>query len=196
MNLKKVKIVYLVFFLITIVFIACDKEEQLSPIETFKQNIIGNWQSQASEYDTTAQIYGYRTLEITTSTWQIVIERFADEERTIPLFKLGFEGPYEITGESSVLTGSYNGTFSYTKKSLTSYVEPAMLGLGDCGLTINEPFDFSEIDCSWLESIEHCASDFDLISYEDGVLTPGSRTDNMCKEEGRPVEKGFAMNRI
>ncbi len=190
------KFSYLILLLFAISVMACEKEETISPIDTFKQSIIGDWQSQTSEFDEAAQVYGFRTLEITSASWQLSIERFADEQRTIPLFKLELEGPYEITEESSELAGSYNGTFSFSNKSITPYVDPAMLGLGACGASINESFDFADLDCVWLESIEHCPSDFDLISYQNGVLTPGKRTDNMCEESGRPIEKGFPMSRI
>ncbi len=194
MILNKMKFSFLILFAVT--FIACEKDDAISPMEIFKQDIIGNWQSQSSEFDELAQVYGFRTLEIKASTWQITIERYADEQRTTPILKLEFEGPYEIGEESSVLAGAYNGTFSFSKKTMTSYIDPVMLGLGECGIRINEAFDFSEVDCVWLESIEHCPSDFDLISFENDVLTPGKRTDNMCEENGRPIEKGFSMNRI
>lgn len=83
----------------------------------------------------------------------------------------------------------------YTEKVITSFVEPATLGLGDCGLIQNERKDYSSMDCVWLESITLCPADFDLISIENDVLFSGKRTNNMCEEEGRPTERGFPMIR-
>ena len=187
----KLPIITLVFSMS--IFVSCDDNDDLSLIEAFKENIIGNWQSQDSEFDETTHLYGLRTLILNALNWEIIIQRFADEEKTIPLFNLMFEGPYEITEASNTVSDAYNGAFSFTRKIITVFADPAMLGLSGCGIIINEPFDYSDTGCAWLESVEHCNSDYDLVSYENDTLTPGRRTDNMCEEEGRPTERGFPM---
>lgn len=174
----------------------CDDDESLDPVNEFRQELIGQWQSQASEFDEATQNYGFRTLEITADRWSIVVERFADEARTMPLFTLELTGPYEITGASEVLAGAYNGTFFFDEKHFTPHVDPALLGLGDCGLSVEVRSDITDLECAWLESVEHCPADYDLVSIEGNVLFPGQRTADMCSPEGRPTARGFAMNRL
>ena len=186
------------FVSLALIISSCDSNDDqasLAPIDVFRQSMVGDWQSQSSEFDEEAQNFGYRTLSIQGDTWGIVVERFADMERTIPLFTLEFEGPYEITEESSVIPGSYNGTFSFSEKYFTTFIDPALLGLSDCDLEIGVRKDVSDMDCGWLESVTHCPADYDLITVEGTVLTPGKRTEDMCSPEGRPTEKGFPMNK-
>lgn len=173
-----------------------DDDPELPAIETFKAAIVGDWQSVGPEFDDQSQSYGFRTLNLTETTWSITVERFADSAMSIPLFTLDFEGPYEITEESEMLSGSYNGTFQFASKHFTTFIDPVNLGLENCGLTVGVKKDVSNQDCAWLESIEHCPADYDLISFENEQLIPGMRTGNMCEPTGRPTEKGFPMARI
>lgn len=125
------------------------------------------------------------------------MESFADEAKTTPLFTMVVEGDsYEITEESSVVSGSYNATFPFSKKYFTAFIDPKMLGLGDCGLEIGVEKDVSDINCGWLVSIENCSADYDLVTFEGETVSFGKRNPNMCTAEGRPTEKGEAMKKV
>lgn len=74
------------------------------------------------------------------------------------------------TSKALVLSGitevssSYNTTFPFAKKYFTAFMNPKMLGLGDCELEICVEKDISDISYGWLVSIENCSADYDITS--------------------------------
>lgn len=187
------------FLLLALTIVSCkEKEEEPtdSPIDIFRSSIIGDWQSVSPEYDEQGQNYWFRTFSLTEESWSIAVERFVDSAMTVPLFKFELAGPYEITEESQVLPGSYNGTFRFSSKHFTAFIDPVNLGLEDCELEVGVRKDVSNQDCGWIESVSTCPTDYDLVSFENEQLLLGKRTADMCEAEGRPTEKGFPMARI
>ncbi len=194
--MKKNKFIIPAISMMSILF-SCSKNDKIEPIADFKSKVIGTWQSVASEKNATS--WGFRKLTINQDTWKIEVTSYGDSLQTFPLFRLEYEGPYIFTEQSTVLPGSYNGTFSYTKKYLTLLGTDASivtaLGFTPCNLTVNVKTDVSESGCSFVESIEDCPADYDLISLENGFLIPGKRTPDMCEATGRPTERGFRMKK-
>jgi hypothetical protein len=172
-------------------------EENISPTQLFKRSIVGDWVSIAVENN--GATYTLRELSIRENTWRIKVKVFGDANATFPLFELDYEGPYEITAQSRVVPNAFEGRFAFEKKYLTlrtsNFQIIQSLGFVPCGLEVGVKTDISSSGCSFVESVEECHADYDLISLENNILYPGKRTDDMCEPEGRPIERGFAMNR-
>jgi len=186
------------FLLFTgLIVLSCEEVYEAASIREFREDLLGEWES--VDYEDNGATFGFRRLKIEKSRWSIEVNVYADANGQFPLFRIDYEGPYEITGPSSVLPGAFNGTFAFAEKHLTLLTDdPAViegLGFQDCGLQLGIKTDVSEMGCSFVESVEECPADYDLISIEDGILYPGRRTDNMCEPEGRPTQRGFPMRK-
>lgn len=181
----------LVFPILLLLVINCKNDDDgISQIDSFNNLMIGTWESVTPELNAQGA-YDFRTTTFDGENWSTIFTTFSDEGMTVPLFTLEFEGPYQLIEKSTILPNTYNGNFVYSKKYITIFIEPLLLGLGDCGISIGEKIDIVDNECGFLGTL--CDTDYDIIYIENDALTSGLRNPEMCTLEGRPTEIGFPM---
>ncbi len=58
----------------------------------------------------------------------------------------------------------------------------------DGKFTVGVQRDVSGSNCLFMKSVKFCGFDYDIVRIKDGMATPGFRTADMCKPEGRPTQ--------
>lgn len=159
-------------------------------------DITGEWRSGSCEIypdGMGGENYLQRSFEIDASEWHLDLDLFADPECGVPLFSVVIDGPYELLGESELVSGATEGNFSYGSIVWTAHLEDMATLFTDsgCGATpwvVGEPQDVSDTGCiGFAHPIADCPTDHDLISLEGDALFFGQRVTDMCEASGRPV---------
>jgi len=189
----KVRIVVMALFLV----LGSCKQRNSEAQQQFKSELIGSWASMELERED--NLFSHKELILTDSTWHLSLYTYADAKGHDPLFQLELEGDYNITEASSIVEGSWNGTYGIAKKHLTLLNRnPEVvqgLDFASCGLMYGERKDVSN-GCSFVESIADCPVDYDLITIRDGLLYAGKRNPDMCIPEGRPKIHGNPFRKM
>ncbi len=136
--------------------------------------------------------------DLTESEWGLDYVVFADAECATPALTVRIEGPYALTAPAAEVEGAWEGTFSFTRKTMTPHVEFMADVLGSiegCGAgewEAGTTQDVSQTGCAAFGQlpIAECGADYDLVSLSDAGLTFGARpADNdMCEPGKRPTE--------
>lgn len=131
----------------------------------------------------------------TDTTWTLDYVTYTDAACATPFVTAHIEGPYEITGASSV-AGASDGTFRFTRKSLRAHGAAAAGFLSSaqgCGraFAADTDVDITAEGCVGLgqRPVSACGQDYDLVSVQGDSLRFGQRpTDNdMCTTARRPT---------
>jgi hypothetical protein len=64
---------------------------------------------------------------------------------------------------------------------------PATRACADGKFEVGVQRDVTEAGCLFIKPKATCGVDYDIMKIKDGVATPGFRTGDMCKPEGRPT---------
>jgi hypothetical protein len=64
---------------------------------------------------------------------------------------------------------------------------PATRACADGKFEVGVQRDVTEAGCLFIKPKASCGVDYDIMKIKDGVATPGFRTGDMCKPEGRPT---------
>jgi hypothetical protein len=132
---------------------------------------------------------------MTRADWSLDYVTYADAACATPFVTAHIEGPYEITGASTV-AGASNGTFRFSRKTLRAHGAAAAGFLSSaqgCGrpFAADTDVDISAEGCVGLgqRPVSACGQDYDLVFVEGDSLRFGERpSDNdMCTEARRPT---------
>lgn len=132
---------------------------------------------------------------MTAQTWTLDYVTYADAACATPFITAHIEGPYEVTGRSSVADAS-EASFRFTRKTLTAHDAAAAGFLSSpqgCGtaFTAGVATDISATGCAGLgqRPIAACGQDFDLVSVQGDTLHFGNRPEDndMCSTARRPT---------
>jgi hypothetical protein len=64
---------------------------------------------------------------------------------------------------------------------------PATRACADGKFEVGVQRDVTDAGCLFIKPKASCGVDYDIMKIKDGVATPGFRTGDMCKPEGRPT---------
>jgi hypothetical protein len=167
-----------------------------STTPSFQESLVGKWESDQCEAlpaDANGQVsYLKRTFLISKATWDLDINIFGNATCTFPLFTVNIVGPYEITGDSDKVAGAKKGSFGYTDKYFQANNEailPALAKCGDGKWAVNTRQKINTTGCLFVQANKpECMKEFDSVKLDGDKLYFGQRTEDMCKEEGRPTK--------
>jgi hypothetical protein len=115
---------------------------------------------------------------------------FGDDKCVASLFTIVIKGTVEfgkpiatIDGAMEVKVG-FDRVF-FTLDSLRG--TPATRACADGKFEVGVQRDVTEAGCLFIEPKASCGVDYDIMRIKDGVATPGFRTGDMCRPEGRPT---------
>lgn len=132
---------------------------------------------------------------MTRADWTLDYVTYTDAACTTPFVTARIEGPYAVTGPSTV-AGASEGTFRFTRKTLRAH-GPAAAGFlssaQGCGraFAADVDVDITAEGCAGLgqRPVAACGQDYDLVSLEGDSLRFGQRpADNdLCTPAQRPT---------
>ena len=132
---------------------------------------------------------------LTRADWTLDHVTYGDAARTTPFVTARIEGPYAVTGASSV-AGASEATFRFTRKTLRAHGAAAAGFLSSaqgCGRAFeaDRDVDITAEGCAGLGQRPEsaCGQDDDLVTLEGDSLRFGQRpSDNdMCSPARRPT---------
>jgi hypothetical protein len=131
-----------------------------------------------------------RTFNLAGKSNTIQYRFFADDKCTLGLFTFVLKGGIEIgkpvpdvEGAGEVIVGLERVLFTLDSPR----GGPAAKGCGDGQFEVGVQRDVTESGCLFIKPKATCGVDHDIMKIKDGMATPGFRTANMCKPEGRPI---------
>jgi hypothetical protein len=114
---------------------------------------------------------------------------FADDKCTMGLFSIVFKGGVEIGKPVEGVEGAVEVKVGFDRVLFTLDSPrggPASKGCGDGQFEVGVQRDVTESGCLFVKPKALCGVDYDIMKIKDGMATPGFRTADMCKPEGRP----------
>ncbi len=115
---------------------------------------------------------------------------FADDKCTLGLFSLVIKGPVEIGKPVVNVEGAVDVKVGF-ERVLFTLDSPrgaaAAKGCGDGAFEVGVQRDVTESGCLFIKPKAACGVDYDIMKIKDGMATPGFRTPDMCRPEGRPT---------
>jgi hypothetical protein len=161
--------------------------------------LAGRWKSDcvaSPQADGSTQYFDLDFL-LDQTTWGLDYVVHGNAECTAPFVKVRIEGPYELTAPSAAVSGAWEGTFSFTKKTVSPGMEAAvgfLEGLPGCGngvFAVGSETDVLSAGCPALGQYPEssCKADYDLVLRAGDELQFGARpADNdMCTPDKRPA---------
>jgi hypothetical protein len=132
------------------------------------------------------RIYVFKGTEQTTQ-----YKFFADDKCLKPLYSFVFKGKVELGQPVAGLADAVEAkvTFErvlFTLDSPRGQKDAATCADGKFDLGVQR--DVSNAACLFMQPIQTCGLDYDIVRMKDGVATPGFRTANMCTPAGRPTK--------
>ena len=139
--------------------------------------------------------YGTRSFTFDRGRWSLDFLFALDPGMTKPVFRFRTEGPYRLSGPSTIVPGAFNAVFGEERKWVTLLTADAELaqrvGLDRCGLTPGAERDISVSGCANWRPVAICGEDHDLLAIDKaGALRFGvrPRDNDMCTAEKRPTQ--------
>jgi hypothetical protein len=161
-------------------------------------DLAGRWKSicvASPQADGSTQYFDLDFI-IDEKTWGLDYVVHGNADCTAPFVKVRIEGPYELTAPSTAEQGAWEGTFSFSKKTVSPGMEAAvgfLQGLPGCGngvFAVGTETDVLSAGCPGLGQYPEssCKADYDLVRREGDDLQFGARPadNNMCTPDKRP----------
>ncbi len=137
--------------------------------------------------------FGTREFVFADGQWSLIFIHALDPGMTRRTFQFRTGGDYRVGDPSPVVNGAFHTVFDEDWKHLTLLTATpeiaAMMGVADCGLTVNLESDISETGCAAWRPVAVCGEDHDLLALSDEGLQFGVRpADNdMCTADKTPT---------
>jgi hypothetical protein len=115
---------------------------------------------------------------------------FADDKCTMGLFSIVIKGSVDIGKPVADVEGAVEVKVGFERVLFTLDSPrggPAAKGCGDGQFEIGVQRDVTESGCLFIKPKATCGADYDIMRIKDGMATPGFRTGDRCKPEGRPT---------
>jgi hypothetical protein len=131
-----------------------------------------------------------RTFNLAGKSNTIQYRFFADDKCTFGLFSFVLKGSIEIGQPVAGVEGAVEVNVGLERVLFTldsPRGAPAAKGCGDGQFEVGVQRDVTESGCLFFKPKAACGVDYDIMKIKDGMATPGFRTGNMCKPEGRPT---------
>jgi len=126
--------------------------------------------------------------------WGLVFTQYADEDCRVRVSTAVMRGTYESTGPSTSVPGAYETTFRFSYRGLVVFDEVLLATVrASCepgSWKLEEEREVTARGCLWLESLEACAQEYDLVAVDGRSLRLGERPlagRNLCAPERRPT---------
>jgi hypothetical protein len=115
---------------------------------------------------------------------------FADDKCTMGLFSIVLKGAIELGKPVTGVDGAVEVKVDLDRVlfTLDSVRASAIAkGCGDGQFEVGVQKDVTASGCLFMKPKASCGVDYDIMKIKDGMATPGFRTADMCKPEGRPT---------
>jgi Adenomatosis polyposis coli down-regulated 1 len=119
---------------------------------------------------------------------------FADEKCTQGLYSLVIKGPVEIGKPVAGAEGAVEVKVTFERVLFTLDSPRAATAAKECAdgnFEVGVQRDVTAQGCLFVKPKAMCGVDYDIMKIKDGQATPGFRTADMCKPEGRPSTLQF-----
>ncbi|MGL4230165.1 MAG: hypothetical protein ACRDAM_06600 [Casimicrobium sp.] len=116
---------------------------------------------------------------------------FADAQCTKPLYSFVFIGSVEMGAAVKGIADAVEAKVTFKRILFTldsPRGEKAAKACADGKFEIGIQRDISNASCLFMKPVAACGVDYDIVKIKDGMATPGFRTSDMCKPEGRPTK--------
>jgi Adenomatosis polyposis coli down-regulated 1 len=116
---------------------------------------------------------------------------FADAQCTKPLYSFVFKGKIEMGAPAQVIPDTMQAKVSFEQILFTLDSPRGAKAAQQCAdgkFTVAVQRDVSDSNCLFMKPVKSCGLDYDIVRIKDGMATPGFRTADMCKPEGRPTK--------
>jgi hypothetical protein len=132
------------------------------------------------------RIYAFKGTEQTTQ-----YKFFADDKCAKPLYSFVFKGKVEMGKPVEGLADTVEAKVTFERILFTVDSPRGLKVAAQCAdgnFDVGVQRDVSDATCLFMQPVEACGFDYDIVRMKDGVATPGFRTANMCTPEGRPTK--------
>ena len=116
---------------------------------------------------------------------------FADAQCLKPLYSFVFKGKVEMGAPAVGVADTMQARVSFERILFTLDSPRGASAAAQCAdgkFTVGVQRDVSDSNCLFMKSVKSCGIDYDIVRIKDGMATPGFRTVDMCKPEGRPAQ--------
>lgn len=116
---------------------------------------------------------------------------FADAQCVKPMYSFVFKGKVEIGIPVQGIADTIQAVVSFEKILFTldsPRGEKAASQCADGKFAVGVRRDVSDTNCLFMKPVKSCGLDYDIVRIKHGMATPGFRTADMCKPEGRPMK--------
>jgi hypothetical protein len=115
---------------------------------------------------------------------------FGDDKCVASLFTIVIKGSVELGKPVANVEGAVEVKVGFDRVFFTldsPRGAPATRACSDGKFEVGVQRDVTEAGCLFIKPKASCGVDYDIMKIKDGVATPGFRTGDMCKPEGRPT---------
>jgi hypothetical protein len=115
---------------------------------------------------------------------------FGDDKCVAGLFTIVIKGSVELGKPVTNVEGAVEVKVGFDRVFFTldsPRGAPATRACADGKFEVGVQRDVTEAGCLFIKPKASCGVDYDIMKIKDGVATPGFRTGDMCKPEGRPT---------
>lgn len=139
--------------------------------------------------------YLRRSVRFTADGETLRLEGFADEKATMPLFTYESDGPYELLGRSSAVSGAHEINLTNHRSLMTIHVaNPDLwkgLNLGACPLEIGKAVEISGCVSGPPFNASNCL-DLDLVHIDAaGALRFGDQSTDRCAKRPDKLDRAY-----
>ncbi len=116
---------------------------------------------------------------------------FADGQCRQPLYSFVFIGGVEMGGPVKDVADAVEAKVTFSKILFTLDSPRGAQAAKQCAdgkFEVAVQRDVSGSSCLFMKPVQSCGVDYDIVKIKDGMATPGFRTADMCKPEGRPTK--------
>jgi hypothetical protein len=115
---------------------------------------------------------------------------FGDDKCVASLFTIVIKGSVELGKPIASVEGAVEVKVGFDRVFFTldsPRGAPATRACADGKIEVGVQRDVTEAGCLFIKPKASCGVDYDIMKIKDGMATPGFRTGDMCKPEGRPT---------
>jgi hypothetical protein len=115
---------------------------------------------------------------------------FGDDKCVASLFTIVIKGSVELGKPIASVEGAVEVKVGFDRVFFTldsPRGAPATRACADGKFEVGVQRDVTEAGCLFIKPKASCGVDYDIMKIKDGMATPGFRTGDMCKPEGRPT---------
>jgi hypothetical protein len=115
---------------------------------------------------------------------------FGDDKCVASLFTIVIKGSVELGKPVANTDGAVEVKVGFDRVFFTldsPRGAPATRACADGKFEVGVQRDVTEAGCLFIKPKASCGVDYDIMKIKDGMATPGFRTGDMCKPEGRPI---------